>query len=35
MTAVTDQLLREGIASFRASYDSLLAGLDRKRHAMV
>jgi transaldolase len=35
MVAVTDQLLREGIASFRASYDSLLAGLDRKRHALV
>jgi transaldolase len=32
---VTDQLLREGIASFQKSFDSLLAGLDRKRHALV
>ena len=35
MTDVTDQLLREGIASFQKSYDSLLAGLERKRHALV
>jgi len=34
-TDVTDQLLRDGIASFQKSYDSLLAGLDRKRHALV
>jgi len=32
---VTEQLLREGIASFEKSYDSLLAGLERKRHALV
>jgi transaldolase len=32
---VTEQLLREGIASFQKSYDSLLAGLERKRHALV
>ncbi len=35
MTDVTDQLLRDGIASFQKSYDSLLAGLERKRHALV
>jgi transaldolase len=35
LTDVTDQLLREGIASFQKSYDSLLAGLERKRHALV
>jgi transaldolase len=32
---VTELLLHEGIASFQKSYDSLLAGLDRKRHALV
>jgi len=32
---VTDQLLVEGIESFRKSYDSLLAGLDRKAHALA
>ena len=32
---VTDQLLRDGIASFQKSYDSILAGLERKRHALV
>jgi transaldolase len=32
---VTEQLLRDGIASFQKSYDSLLAGLERKRHALV
>jgi transaldolase len=35
MTDVTDQLLRDGIASFQKSYDSLLAGLERKRSALV
>ncbi len=35
MNDVTDQLLRDGIASFQKSYDSLLAGLERKRHALV
>ena len=35
MSDVTDQLLREGIASFQKSFDSLLAGLERKRHALV
>jgi transaldolase len=35
LTDVTDQLLRDGIASFQKSYDSLLAGLERKRHALV
>jgi len=35
MAAVTEQLLREGIASFVKSYDSLLEGLERKRHALV
>ena len=35
MAAVTDQLLRDGLASFGRSYDSLLAGLDRKVHALV
>lgn len=35
MTAVTDQLLQEGIASFGKSYDSLLTGIERKLHALV
>jgi len=35
MGDVTDQLLRDGIASFQKSYDSLLAGLERKRSALV
>lgn len=35
MAAVTDQLLRDGLASFSHSYESLLAGLDRKVHALV
>jgi transaldolase len=35
LAAVTDQLLHDGIGSFTASYESLLAGLERKRHAVV
>jgi transaldolase len=35
LDAVTDQLLVEGIASFRKSFESLLAGLDRKAHALA
>lgn len=31
---VTGQLLRDGVASFQASFDSLLAGLDRKSRAL-
>jgi len=30
MTAVTDKLLSEGLASFQKSFDSLTAGLDKK-----
>jgi transaldolase len=35
LSDVTSQLLRDGIASFRQSYETLLAGLDRKVHALV
>ena len=31
MQAVTDQLLREGLASFQKSFDTLIAGLEQKR----
>ena len=34
MNAVTDQLLVEGLASFQKSFDSLLAGLERKSGAL-
>jgi transaldolase len=35
LASVTEQLLADGIASFRKSYESLLAGLDRKAHALA
>jgi len=35
LASVTEQLLSDGIASFRKSYESLLAGLDRKAHALA
>jgi transaldolase len=35
LAAVTEQLLADGIESFRKSYESLLAGLDRKAHAVA
>jgi transaldolase len=35
LAAVTEQLLHDGITNFSASYESLLAGLERKRHALV
>jgi transaldolase len=31
---VTDTLLREGLASFQKSFDSLIAGLDKKSTAL-
>ncbi|MFN8581504.1 MAG: transaldolase [Gemmatimonadaceae bacterium] len=34
-TDVTDTLLREGLASFQKSFDSLLAGLERKTAALI
>ena len=34
LDAVTDKLLREGLASFQKSFDSLTAGLERKRSAL-
>ncbi|HKS07890.1 MAG TPA: transaldolase [Gemmatimonadaceae bacterium] len=34
LDAVTDQLLTEGLASFQKSFDSLLAGLERKSGAL-
>ena len=34
LDAVTDQLLSEGLASFQKSFDSLLAGLERKSGAL-
>jgi transaldolase len=34
MDQVTDQLLAEGLASFQKSFNSLIAGLDRKRIAL-
>lgn len=34
MEHVTDKLLMEGLASFQKSFDSLLAGLERKRAAL-
>jgi transaldolase len=35
MQEVTDTLLAEGLASFQRSFDTLLAGLDRKREALA
>ena len=35
MTEVTDKLLREGLASFQKSFDSLTAGLEKKRAAIT
>jgi transaldolase len=35
MADVTDQLLREGVASFQRSFDTLLAGLGRKTASLV
>jgi len=35
LASVTEQLLADGIESFRKSYESLLAGLDRKAHALA
>jgi transaldolase len=35
LAGVADKLLIDGIESFRKSYESLLAGLDRKLHALV
>ncbi len=34
MTEVTDKLLTEGLASFQKSFDSLTAGLEKKREAL-
>ena len=34
MSAVTDKLLGEGLASFQRSFDSLVAGLARKRESL-
>jgi transaldolase len=34
LTGVTDTLLRDGLASFTRSFDSLLAGLERKRQSL-
>ncbi len=35
MTQVTDQLLSEGLASFQKSFDTLTAGLEKKRAAVL
>lgn len=35
MGEVTDKLLREGLASFQKSFDTLIAGLERKRAQLV
>ena len=35
LSDVTSQLLRDGIVSFEKSFETLLAGLDRKVHALV
>lgn len=35
LDSVTSELLTEGLASFGKSFDTLLAGLDRKRHAVL
>ena len=34
MQDVTDKLLREGLASFQKSFDSLIAGLEKKSAAL-
>jgi transaldolase/glucose-6-phosphate isomerase len=34
MTGVTDRLLSEGLASFQKSFESLTAGLEKKREAL-
>jgi hypothetical protein len=34
MKDVTDKLLREGLASFQKSFDSLTAGLEKKSAAL-
>ncbi len=34
MTGITDKLLREGLASFQKSFDSLITGLEQKRSAL-
>jgi transaldolase len=34
MTDVTDKLLSEGLASFQKSFESLTAGLEKKREAL-
>ena len=35
LDAVTDQLLAEGLASFQKSFDSLVAGIERKTAALA
>jgi transaldolase len=34
IAAVTDKLLVDGIASFQKSFDTLIAGLERKTHEL-
>ena len=33
--AITEKLQQDGVASFAASFDQLMAGLEKKRHAMI
>ena len=35
LTAVTDKLLTDGLAAFQKSFDTLIAGLERKAAALV
>jgi len=34
LTGITDTLLREGLASFEKSFDTLIAGLEAKRRKL-
>jgi hypothetical protein len=34
LTGITDTLLREGLASFEKSFDTLIAGLESKRRTL-
>ncbi len=35
LDAITEKLQKDGVAAFTASFDQLMAGLEKKRHAMI
>jgi transaldolase/glucose-6-phosphate isomerase len=35
LDAITEKLQKDGVAAFKASFDQLMAGLEKKRHAMI